>query len=79
MFMAPQIRAFILKVFFGNMIVIGKKYFSINRVCNWVSGNFICLMTAALQLGLEAHALNDGYSQPKFRGMVSSYSTSEYF
>ena len=79
MFMAPQIRAFILKVFFGNKIAIGKKYFSINHVCNRMSGEFICLMTAALKLGLEAHALDDGYTQPKFRGKSPPDSNDEDF
>ena len=63
MFLAPQIRAFILRMLYDNSKSPGNKYLPVKKCVDNVNGKFICLIASSLKLALRTKAHGDKYSQ----------------
>ena len=68
MFMAPQIRNFIVKYFFDNSKSIGNRLFTVKEICDRVNGTLICLVASSIAMALKKVAENYSYSNAKHRG-----------
>ncbi|RPA71288.1 hypothetical protein BJ508DRAFT_336201 [Ascobolus immersus RN42] len=69
MFLAPQIRAFILRMLYDNSKSPGNKYLHVKKCVDNINGKFICLIASSLKLALRTKAHGDKYSQEEHQSI----------
>ena len=68
MFLAPQIRAFIIRMLYHNPKSPGNRYIPVKKCVDNINGNFICLIASSLKYALKSKAHGDKYFQDKHQG-----------
>lgn len=72
MFLAPQIRAFIIRVLYHNSKSPGNRYLPVKKCVDNINGNFLCLIASSLKCALKTKAHGDKYLQETHKGELLS-------